>query len=53
MKRFWQSRPWLPLALLMAFFVLAWLAWLLTALRHAPETVPTGRSPEHPHAAAR
>ena len=49
----WRRYPWLPLALLMAFFVLAWIAWLFTAIRHAPETVPTSLTPAQENAAPR
>jgi len=53
MKGLWQRHPWLPLALLMTGFMLAWLAWLLTALRHAPETIPTATPSTVTHAPAR
>ena len=53
MKSLWQRHPWLPLALLTACYMLAWLAWLLTALRHAPETVPTATPTTALHAPAR
>lgn len=53
MRGLWQRYPWLPLALLMVGFMLAWLAWLCTALRHAPETIPTSPSTLSDHAAAR
>lgn len=53
MIAFWRRHPWLPLALLMTFFVLAWVVWLITAIRHAPESVPTTLTPAQEHAAPR
>ncbi len=53
MKHFWQRYPWFPLALLMGCFMLAWLAWLITAIRHAPETVPTSLTPTPKHVTPR
>jgi len=53
MNGLWRRYPWLPLALLMAFFALAWVAWLITAIRHAPESVPTSPPPAQQNAAPR
>jgi hypothetical protein len=53
MIAFWRRHPWLPLALLTVGFMLAWGFWLLTAIRHAPETVPTTPPSDQQHAAPR
>jgi hypothetical protein len=53
MKGLWHRHPWLPLALLTACFMLAWLAWLLTALRNAPESILTSTPSTEIHAPAR
>ena len=39
--------PWIPLAVLFLGFVAVWIAWLITAIKHAPESVAPTPAPAH------
>ena len=44
---FLRRHPWVPLAALFLGFVAIWIFWVITAIRHAPESVRPTSTPAH------
>lgn len=44
---FLRRYPWIPLAVLFLGFVAVWIVWLITAIKHAPESVAPTSAPAH------